>query len=105
MANQNPRRARLLVPAGTNADRTVVGKCLPCGAEFYDPADYMRHVPRCGDLDELRAMAPSHTNRDSIFGEQYKDRELERHWRGVRERMKREQRTEVRPNEVAEQGN
>lgn len=104
LSNQNPRRARLLVPAGTREARTPVGKCLLCGAEFPDPADYLRHVPHCTHIDDLRELAPSHRNRDSIFGEQYKDPELERHWRGVRENMKREGRTDVRPNEVAEQG-
>lgn len=104
MANENPRRARLLVPAGTNVGRKVVGKCLICGAEFYDPADYLRHVPRCTHIDELRELAPSHRNRDSIFGPQYKDPELEAHWRKVREQMAVEGRSEVRPNEVAERG-
>lgn len=100
-----PRPARLFVPRGVNESRRPVGTCLLCKAEFYDPAEYQRHAANHvrKDIDELRAQAPS-AQKPSIFHPDSQDRELEKHWRGVRERMAKEKRTEVRPNELAERG-
>lgn len=110
LGNTEKPRKRLMVPKGLENDQPLVGKCLVpgCGAKFYrgEEADYQRHAEHHAkhDLDDLRLLAPSETNKGTIFGFDMKDRELERHWRGVRERMEREHRTEVRPSEVAERG-
>lgn len=110
LGNTEKPRKRLMVPKGLERDQPLVGTCLVpgCGAKFYrgEEADYQRHAEHHAkhDLDDLRALAPSETNKGTIFGEDMKDRDLERHWRGVRERMEREHRTEVRPSEIAERG-
>lgn len=83
-------------------------KCLICSAEFYrdQPEEYQRHVARCArqHIDDLRALAPSARNAHTIFGEDMKDHEAERHWRAVRKRMADEGRTEAHPNEIIVKG-
>lgn len=97
-------RLQILVPRGYE-DGPPVGKCLVpgCGAVFYrgQESEWQRHVARCASahIDELRALAPSARNARTIFAEENQDRELERHFRGVRERMAREGRKDPLPSE------
>lgn len=88
--------------------KRVIHKCLLCGREFYEGEVEVFHDHAAKharkDLDDIRALAPSHINKGKLFDPAERDRDLERHWRSVRRDMKREGRTEVRPNEMAERG-
>lgn len=98
-----PPSAAHLVPEAP----PLVGRCLApgCGAVFYKGEEeaWQRHTVKCGEekLDEIRALAPSHVNKGTIFDHRDRDLEMERHFRKVREDMEREGRMTVNPNERA----
>ncbi len=95
------------------SEQPVVGRCkvvvnaagAMCGATFYagQEAAWERHVGDCArkHLDEIRAQAPSQRNKGTIFDNDGRDLEIERHLHRVGERMKREGRLEVLPSERA----
>lgn len=98
----------IIVPHGYEDRKVVVGRCVvpdakgkPCGATFYrgQEEDWQKHVVRCAQakLDGIRAQAPSEVNKDTIFGD--RDLDLERHFRGVADNMRREGRWDVKPSE------
>lgn len=101
---ERPRK-QLFVPSGY--DSPLLGRCLIPGCdrvfERGEEDAWQRHVVTHAehDIDELRALAPSVTNRGTIFAEDRQDRELEKHFRGVAERMAREGRVDTRPSERA----
>lgn len=101
-----PRRRRIFVPSGYE-DRQIVRKCLVpgCGQEFArgQEAQAEAHAVRCAraNLDTIRAMAPSEANKGTVFGPEHRDLEMEAHFREVRQRMEREGRREILPNEAA----
>lgn len=100
------RRPEILVPPEyADEPQPIVGKCLQCGATFYrgEVTDWVNHLSECATehLDEIRAEAPSEANKGTLFDPANEDHELQQHFRGVAERMKREGRTETRPNERA----
>jgi hypothetical protein len=105
-------RLQILVPRGF--EDKPVGRCMACAPArardglgpltFYagQEEQWQAHVAACAtrNLDDLRALAPSERAKGTIFAEDQQDRELEAHYAAVRERMRREGRTEVRPNEL-----
>lgn len=107
--NANPSSGgnlQIIVPRGYEDEKVLIGGCLVCGAKFYrgQEAIWQRHVVKCAtsNIDELRASAPSETNKGTIFDPADRDADLERHFREVGERMRREGRWDVKPNERAD---
>lgn len=103
-----PRQRRIYVPPGYQDEpRPVVGKCLApgCEAVFYagQEQQWQDHTVRCGKakLDEIRALAPSHRNRGTVFADDGRDLEIEAHFRKVRARIEADGDYEVKPNERA----
>jgi len=104
---QQPKpRLEILVPRGyEDAPRELFGRCHVCDATFYrgQEALWESHVGRCAraHLDEIRAQAPSHRNKGTVFDKNEWDPEVEAHMRRVGERMVREGRMIVLPHERA----
>lgn len=97
----------LYVPQGYEDEDPYPLKCLVpgCGARFsidHKPL-WERHVGECAraNLDALREISPVARQKGTVFDEDSWDPELAEHMRGVGERMQREGRMEVRPNERA----
>lgn len=113
----NGRRPPLeiIVPAHLAEERVKVGVCTVCAAKraeqgepplkFYKGEEeaWQAHVGRCAraNIDELRAASPSERAKGTIFDPADRDLELEKHFRGVADTMRREKRWTVRENERA----
>lgn len=105
------RVKRILLPPGCLEDQEVFGRChVPtdlhggeCGQTFYKGQEslWQRHVGDCArkHRDIIQALSPSEANRGTPFEDW--DPEVTAHFRGVRERMLREGRMEVKRSERA----
>lgn len=102
--NPKARGLQILVPPSLAAQVVVVGKCeVPgCGAIFRKGEEeaWQRHVGPCAraHMDRLRAVMDRAGA--GPLGEDF-DPEVTKHMRGVGERMLREGRMTVNPNERA----
>jgi hypothetical protein len=102
-----PRAAQLLVPRGYEDPEppVMVGVCHTCDARFYrgQEEDWQRHVGDCAraHLGEIMAARAEHKKRMAVFDDDSWDPEIRQHMDKVGERMKREGRLVVRPNERA----
>lgn len=105
----------IIVPAHLADENVRIGVCTVCSAKrardglpplkFHrgEEEKWQTHVGRCAraNMDELRAQSPIERNKGTIFdpNASHRDPELERHFRRVGERMRRERRWDVRPSE------
>lgn len=102
-----PRSAQLLVPRGYEDPEppVMVGVCTTCDARFYrgQEEDWQRHVGPCAraHLGEIMDARAAKKKRLAALQPESWDVELEAHMAKVGERMKREGRLTVRPNERA----
>ena len=80
-----------------------MGRCLTCDARFYSGQElqWQTHVGRCArqHMDEIQQMRPSVRNKGTMWEPQ--DPDIEKHFRKVGERMQKEGRKVVLPNERA----
>lgn len=95
----------LFVPKGYETGPVVlVGKCHLCDATFYRGQEqaWQEHVGECArsQLDEIRHQREQE-RKTSIFNEDNWDPELAAHMKKVGERMLREGRLVMKPNERA----
>jgi hypothetical protein len=98
-------RVPLWLPPGLQ-ELPVVATCRICKAQFREGQErtYQQHVGRCfhEHRDELMASAPSERKKGTVWdSETVGDPEIEEHYLRVGERMRAENRWEMRPNEVA----
>lgn len=81
------------------------GHCNVCGEDLFGTVgDMQKHMAACAraHLDEIRAAAPSATRKGGPFDPELWDPEAEAHLRKVGERMLKEGRLEMLPNERVE---
>jgi hypothetical protein len=102
-----PRAAQLLVPRGYEDPEppVMVGVCTTCEARFYrgQEEDWQRHVGPCAraHLGEIMDARAAKKKRLAALQPESWDPEIRAHMDKVGERMKREGRLVVRPNERA----
>lgn len=98
-------RPQLFVPPGYETGREIVlvGVCSTCDRRFYrgEEEDWQRHVGKCArqHLPEILAAREDRKKRLAVFQEENWDVELQAHLNKVGERMLREGRLEMKPNE------
>lgn len=99
-----PGAAQLVVPH-QYVDTVIVGVCHACGARFGpgQEEEWQRHMRPCylQHEGEVRAEREERKKRLAIFQEESWDPELARHFRKVGDRMLREGRLTMHPNERA----
>lgn len=100
-----PTAPTLFVPRGyEDAPQRIVGVCHICGERFEEAGseqEWQRHVGACARAHMAEIHAESERRRASVFSEESWDPEVAEHLRKVGERMVKEGRMEMRPNERA----
>jgi hypothetical protein len=97
-----PSNLTILVPRGYETGEVQpVGECYLCGAEFFPGDNQARHMRQCVRERADDFIAERAAQRKRLAALQPWDPEIAEHMRNVGERMKREGRLVVRPNERA----
>lgn len=106
------RGLQILVPKGyEEGEVRIIGVCHVCRLVLEketvfgegEEQAWQRHVGECAraHIDELRALAPSHVDKGTVFDPNEWDKELDDYMRGVGRRMLAEKRWTVKPHERA----
>jgi hypothetical protein len=93
-----PKGLQIVIPG-----REPIGECYACDTPFFSQADVRRHLASAGHRDRIeaaRAEREAQKRRLAVFHED-DDPEISAHMREVGQRMLKEGRWTVKPNERA----